>query len=74
MQHDARISALLSELSVHERLTYLCYSLTVDAPELTIENLIDVAGIMARRLPNDQRTRVIFHLNEIASELDGTWN
>ena len=74
MRHDARISALLAELSVHERLTYLCYSLTVDAPELTIENLIDVAGIMARRLPNDQRTRVIFHLNEIASELHGTWN
>ena len=43
MQHDARISALLSELSVHERLTYLCYSLSVDAREHTIENLIAVA-------------------------------
>ena len=74
MRHDAGISALLSELSVHERLTYLCYSLTVDAPELTIENLIAVAGIMARRLPRDQQTRIIFYLDEIASELRGTWN
>ena len=74
MQHDARISALLSELSVHERLTYLCYSLSVDAREHTIENLIAVAGIMARRLPSDRQTSIIFYLNEIVSELRGTWN
>lgn len=74
MQHDKTVSQLLSDMSVHERLTHLCYSLTVDAPELTIENLIEVAGILARHLPVDQQTRVIFHLNEIASELKGVWN
>jgi hypothetical protein len=76
MQHDAQqtINDVLRDLPLRQRLTALVLSLLVEDASVSIENLIDVALIMTKRLPPAQRTSVVWHLNAAAEELGARWN
>jgi len=75
MQHEQQaIYDALDDLPLNEKLASLVLSCLVNDPAISVEIIIDVALVMARHLPADQRARIIWHLTEVAAELDARWN
>lgn len=67
------IQDVLETLPFKYRVAHLVWSVTCDNAVLSIEVLIGIAMIMAKRLPPEQRAAVVWHLNEAASELKARW-
>lgn len=65
---------VLCNLPLKWKLTVLVSNLLMDDAEMTIENLIDVALIMTKRLPAAQRASVVWALNDAAETLGAKWN
>jgi hypothetical protein len=73
-EHDS-IQETLRDLPLNEKLAHLVLSLIIeDKPTMSIENLLEVAVIMARHLPPSQQAAVVWYLNAAAAELDAKWN
>jgi hypothetical protein len=76
MRHDKRaIFDSLDDLPLNEKLAFLVASCLVDDAAVSTEILVDLALVMAKRLPeSSQRTRLAWHLNAAATELSAKWN
>ena len=76
MPHDAHriIEDTLRDLPLRCRLAYLGASVLVTDDVKSIGFLIELAQILARRLPAEKQTAVAWHLAEVLSELEATWS
>jgi hypothetical protein len=74
--HDAHriIQDTLAGLPLRYRLAHLATSTVVENGERSVAYLIEVALIMAKHLPENERTSIVWHLNECAEELKARWN
>ena len=73
MRHDQQLQDTLCDLPLRYRLTHLVASLLVDDAQISVEILVGVAMVMAKRLPPEKQTAIAWHLNEISAELKTQW-
>ena len=74
MRHDQQLQDTLCDLPLRYRLTHLVASLLVDDAQVSVEVLVGVAIIMAKRLPPEKQTAISWHLKEAIEELTTRWN
>ncbi len=73
-EHQQAIAAVLRDQPLASRLAHLLYSVTVDDdPVLSIELMIELTLVAARRLPPAQQTAIRWHLSNALSELETVW-
>jgi hypothetical protein len=73
---DRQIHDMLLNLPLQERIVSLCVSLIHEEPQgpFALMTMIKVAQMLAKHLPQAERTSIIWHLNECAEELRARWN
>jgi hypothetical protein len=75
MRHDQQaIFDQLDNLPLNEKLAFLVASCLVDNPAISVEIIVDLALVMAKHLPVEQKSAVVWHLNNAAEELRARWN
>jgi hypothetical protein len=69
---------MLLALPLQERIVSLCVSLIHEEPQgpFALLTLIAIAKMLAKHLPPEDQTRIVWHLNECAEELKerARWN
>jgi hypothetical protein len=78
-QHDedmARIREKFADVPLYDRAMALALAAVEHDPRTpsAIIFVIALAKVMARHLPDDQRTAVVWHLAEALTELEARWN
>jgi hypothetical protein len=70
-----RITRVLAVLPTRYRISHLIASLLFeDKAAPSVELMLEIAMMMARRLPVHQQTRIIWLLEEARSELRARWH
>jgi hypothetical protein len=69
------IAKTLAGLPTRYRISHLIASMLFeDKAALSVQFLVEIATIMARRLPADQQTAVRWHLQNAIEELQAKWH
>jgi hypothetical protein len=69
------IERTLAGLPTRYRISHLIASFLIEGKAaLSVEFLLEIATIMAKRLPIDQQTRIVWLLEEARTELRTRWN